>query len=278
MQSVAGQTIVAPGTATAAGSGLGVYTVAVTAAQTANLGQWTATWSDSGNGSAHLDHESVAASFSPWPTLESDQTLQNTDKYPNPVVQAMRQPVEEECEFICDAAFVPRYRRLLDGTAEPDFLQDARLRAIRSAMIITADTTGGAYLNLPAVTGIVDVDVVHRHVRREYAPGPWRQPDPLRVHPLRLYRQLGGGVDPGLQSVTVFSSLNPGSLVTAGSAVGSTGRPSSSPPSSSRPSSSTTTTRSSGMTAGFGTKAGAMSVSSTSTGGTLRLASWWRPP
>jgi len=142
--SASGAVIVAPGTATVAGSGTGAgfYTLAVTAAQCAKLDIWTATWTDAGNGSTQqTDHEICGGFFfSLAEARASDPVLFDSSKYPDAAVMEKRQGVEEECEFICDAAFVPRYGRVvLDGTASPDlFLPDARIRAIRSAQVTVA--------------------------------------------------------------------------------------------------------------------------------------------
>lgn len=51
----------------------------------------------------------------------SDKSLQDTVKYPTGDLVRVRTEVEQECEWICAQAWVPRYRRVvLDGTGTPD--------------------------------------------------------------------------------------------------------------------------------------------------------------
>lgn len=229
VQSVSGQTIVAPGTAATAGASSGVCTVAVTAAQTAKLDQWVATWTDSGNGSVQSsDHEVVGGFFfSLADARASDPVLADTAKYPDATMLAMRQAVEEECEFICDVPFVPRYRRILcDGTAEPEIdVLDSKIRTIRSAMIITADTTGGAYIYLPPVTSITSTPTgftVTFQSNVALAPG-----SNLVLAGFNPYAYNGSWVVasvPAGNEVTVSTNLNPGTAGTIGSAVGATGQ------------------------------------------------------
>ena len=53
----------------------------------------------------------------------SDASLSDTVKYPTANLVTARQEVEDECEMICDRAFVPRYRRaVLDGSGTADLL------------------------------------------------------------------------------------------------------------------------------------------------------------
>jgi hypothetical protein len=160
--SASGQAIIAPGTATTAGANPGVYTVSVSAAQAAKLDQWTATWTDAGNGSTQTsDHEVVGGFFFSLADVRaSDSVLADATKYPDGVILAARQSVEEECEFICDVPFVPRYRRVLcDGTAEPEiFVLDSKIRAIRSATIFTANSTGQALVLTTAQLAALVID------------------------------------------------------------------------------------------------------------------------
>ena len=54
---------------------------------------------------------------------DSDSTLADTTKYPRSDLIRARTEVEQECEWICDQAWVPRYRRVvLDGTGTPDLV------------------------------------------------------------------------------------------------------------------------------------------------------------
>ncbi len=229
VQSVSGQTIVAPGTAATDGALTGVCTVPVTAVQTAKLDQWTATWTDSGNGSTQTsDHEVVGGFFfSIADARASDPVLADTAKYPDTTLLTMRQAVEEECEFICDVPFVPRYRRVLcDGTAEPEiFVLDSKIRTIRSAMIITADTTGGAYIYLPPVLSIASTTTSFTVTFASdvaLAPG-----SNLILSGFNPYAYNGSWVVASLPAgnqATVVTNLDPGPAGTIGTAIGANGQ------------------------------------------------------
>lgn len=77
----------------------------------------------------------------------SDTSLSDDTKYPLTQLTKVRLEVEDECEAICDRAFVPRYRRaVLDGTGASDiiltdaaWMADSRsagdVRSLRSASI-----------------------------------------------------------------------------------------------------------------------------------------------
>lgn len=157
--SAAGTQIVAAGTGAAAGSGVGVYQLAVTATQTAALGQWTATWTDAGTGATQTTYHEICGGyfFSVAEARAYDSALADTVKYPDALIQAKRQMVEDEAEYICDVPFVPRYRRvLLDGTAEPElYLPDSKIRSIVSATIFTAFGTGQVTLTTPQLANLV---------------------------------------------------------------------------------------------------------------------------
>lgn len=85
----------------------------------------------------------------------SDDSLSSRDKYPTADLEAARLEVEEECEAICDRAFVPRYLRVvLDGTGQSDLVLKhpepersiAHVRSIRSVrMAPRADETFTAF-------------------------------------------------------------------------------------------------------------------------------------
>lgn len=53
----------------------------------------------------------------------SDPSLSDTGKYPTADLVDKRTEVEQECEMVCDRAFVPRYARVVvDGTGHPDLV------------------------------------------------------------------------------------------------------------------------------------------------------------
>lgn len=137
--SASGATILAPGAATTPAGDTGVYQVAVTAAQTALLDRWVATWIDSAGNTEVTAHEVCGGFlFGLAEVRASDLTLNDTSKYPDSAILDLRQAVEDEVEFICDVAFVPRYRRvILDGTATVSiYVPDSRVTLIRSVAVI----------------------------------------------------------------------------------------------------------------------------------------------
>lgn len=139
-------TVVLPlGSATVHGD-TGVYTVALTAAQTAQLNLLTATWTDAGNTRVIVsEHEIVGGYFFSLADARTsnDGLLEDESTYSDEDILSCRQEVEEEAEVICDVAFVPRYNRVaLDGDATTAIvLPDNRIRTIRSVRIYPV--TGG---------------------------------------------------------------------------------------------------------------------------------------
>jgi hypothetical protein len=134
-----GATLLAAAPASLTGSGSGDVTVALTAAQTASLGLLTAVWTDEASGSTVTSHHEIVGGFffSLAQARASDDTLANTGKYPDATILAKRLEVEGECEYICDLAFVPRYRYVvLDGTGTTEILlPDNEVRTILSATV-----------------------------------------------------------------------------------------------------------------------------------------------
>jgi hypothetical protein len=138
VQRADGTDILAAGTATSAGVGTGVRTVALTAAQTATLDLLTATWTDSSAGAVTTLHEIVGGYYFTLTEARAiEPSLDDPSKYPDALMLAVRREVEEEFERICSVAFVPRYRRVaLDGTGTTSlWLHDPRPRVLRSARI-----------------------------------------------------------------------------------------------------------------------------------------------
>ena len=107
-----GSEVIPAGTATSAGAGTGEFTVALTAAQVAELDVYTATWTASSGEVAVSWHEIVAGYYSSVEALRAQSTvLQDHVKYPDAALRVARQLVEEEFEGICGQSFVPRFRR-----------------------------------------------------------------------------------------------------------------------------------------------------------------------
>lgn len=137
-----GTTVVAAGTATTAGDETGEYTAALTAAQTADLDLLTVTWTDAGDSSAHTTLVEIVGGylFTVAELRSAHSTLLDEGDYPTDDIVRRRLAVEATCEWICDVAFVPRYRRVtLSGTGD----QDLRLpdKMVRSIAAVTVDGT-----------------------------------------------------------------------------------------------------------------------------------------
>lgn len=140
----AGVEVVPSGSATTSG-GTGVRQRTLTAAQTAQLGLLTATWTDAGDASTHTTTVEVAGGFyaSVGQIRSSDLALADVERYPTARLLAARRTVETEFEAICGVAFVPRYRRVtLTGSGTSSLaLPDPMLRVVRSARIYSDATT-----------------------------------------------------------------------------------------------------------------------------------------
>lgn len=127
----------------------GVYTYAL--AGQAKLSLLTVAWTGTFSGSAVTETDTVEICggffFNLLDARNSDTSLADTGTYPDADLLVARQEVEDECERICDRAFVPRYRyAVLDGTGTTDvMLTDwewaqmgrsmADVRTIRSASV-----------------------------------------------------------------------------------------------------------------------------------------------
>ena len=72
-----------------------------------------------------------------------DLSLADSTKYPNPLIQARRREVEDECEWITRQAWVPRYRRrVIPGTGSDSLrLGVASPRTIRTVRVYNPDQT-----------------------------------------------------------------------------------------------------------------------------------------
>lgn len=130
---------VATGTATSAGAGTGKYTYQL--AGQAQLALLSVAWSATISGAAVVETDTVEIVggffFDLATGRASDPILADTAKYPTADLKAKRLEVEQECEWICDRAFVPRYRRVtLDGTGTSSLvLPDTAIRTIRSVSV-----------------------------------------------------------------------------------------------------------------------------------------------
>ena len=150
-------TAVTSGDATSAGEDTGTYTFPLPGQ--ASLARLSVAWSATIAGSAVVQTDVVEIVGGYFFTLTqgrgSDSSLTDPAKYPTADLTLKRSEVEEECEAICDRAFVRRYARvLLDGTGESDLILKhpdpersiAHVRSIRSVkMAPRADETFVAF-------------------------------------------------------------------------------------------------------------------------------------
>lgn len=130
---------VTSGNATLDGGGTGTYRFSLPAQPQLQL--LTVAWSATINGAAVVEYSEVEIVggffFTIAKARASDSSLADSTKYPTEDLVAERIQVEQECEEICDRAFVPRYRRaLLDGSGTDELLlPDCDIRTIRSVKV-----------------------------------------------------------------------------------------------------------------------------------------------
>lgn len=147
VQKADGTDVLPAGTATTSG-GTGVYTVALTAAQTAALDVLTATWTDAGDSSTTTSrHEIVGGYYVSIADLRGLQNLADTSKFPDVKLVAARRWFEDLAEQYTGLAFVPRYGRIwLSGNAGSSLLSTVGpLRSLRSARVYGDATTYTAF-------------------------------------------------------------------------------------------------------------------------------------
>ncbi|MCK2242148.1 MULTISPECIES: hypothetical protein [unclassified Crossiella] len=141
-----GATVIS-GNATSAGAATGRYTFPLPGQ--ALLGLLTVAWSATIAATAVTEQDQVEITGGFLFTLVegrgSDESLTSTTKYPTAKLVEARLEVEQECEEICDRAFVPRYRRaLLDGTGTSELvLPTSDVRSIRAVRM--APRAGGTF-------------------------------------------------------------------------------------------------------------------------------------
>ena len=153
-----GTEVLAAGTATTklSDAGEGVYQVAVTPAQTATLDVLTATWTDSAAPSAarSTEHEVVGGYLF---TIGDVYELNGMQGYDRSAVIARRNEVEDECEWICDVAWVPRYRRItVDGSGTIELVTGVRrIRRVRAVTVYPVAGGVGTALTAGQIAGLV---------------------------------------------------------------------------------------------------------------------------
>lgn len=152
-------TAVASGNATVVGGSTG-QTTAPLAAQTM-LRLLTVAWTATVAGSTRVETDQVEVVSGYYFTLAagrgSDASLADTSRYTTTALDTARTEVEQECETICDRAFLPRYARAVgDGTGTDELLPRhpeagrsvADVRTLRR--IAVAPTVDGTFTDLTA--------------------------------------------------------------------------------------------------------------------------------
>lgn len=159
---------VSSGNATSAGAGTGSYTY--TLPGQASLGLLAVSWSATIAGAAVVETDTVEVVggffFRLSEARASDAALADPSDYPGDQLALARLETEQECELICDRAFVPRYRRVvLDGSGAPELvIPDADLRTIRAARV--SPGAGEAFVALTSTELGALALVGDREVRR----------------------------------------------------------------------------------------------------------------
>lgn len=141
-----GLVVKAAGTATVHGL-TGIYTVTLTAAEVgANVGQLTATWTDSGGVSTTVV-DVVGAYMVSVNEIRALPNLSDTAKFANAELIAARRWFEDLAERHCNVAFVPRFRRVrVNGTGVSQLLPpDPMPIGLLSARTYTDATTYTAF-------------------------------------------------------------------------------------------------------------------------------------
>lgn len=168
-----GTVVLTAGTATTHGT-TGVYTVALTAAQTSSLDLLTATWTDAGDSSTTTSrHEIVGGYYVSIADLRAQANVDNTSKFPNAKLIAARRWFEDLAERYTGQAFVPRYGRVWANGSSSQTLRPSvgPLRSLRSARTYSDATNYTAF----SVSELADVHVdpwcLHRRTLGYWWPG-----------------------------------------------------------------------------------------------------------
>lgn len=172
--------------ASAAHGTTGVYTYAL--AGQALLARYTVAWTGTFSGSTvtETDYVEIVGGFffNLADARDSDPALRDAARFSTAALASSRQEVEDECEMICDRAFVPRYRRaVLDGSGSPDILltdfrwaaegrSAADVRTIRSATV--APQVGQTFVAL-TTTQLAALTVTADGLLRRVDGGIWTE-------------------------------------------------------------------------------------------------------
>lgn len=140
VQRADGTDLLAAGTATTDGTG-GVYTVALTSAQTADLDLLTATWSEDDQERAVTLHEIVGGVYFTVAQARIADASIAVEKYGDEAVRDARTEVEQQCEAIVGVALVPRYARVAVDAHAGGWvvLPNRQVRSIRTVSTVLTD-------------------------------------------------------------------------------------------------------------------------------------------
>lgn len=139
VQSADGTDVLGAGSSTVTGTGTGVYTRALTAAQCVSLNMLTATWTDAGDSSTRTTYHEIVGGFyfdvnGPNGARAFDDII-TPDLASDVRIRQVRREVESECELITGVSWVPRYQRAFAGGADDVslVLPNTCIRTIRTA-------------------------------------------------------------------------------------------------------------------------------------------------
>lgn len=221
-----GTVVKAAGTATS-GSGTSPRTVALTAADTADLDVLTATWTAAGNTVGVSTHEIVGGVYVTVAEIRAlEPALSSTTEYTSAQLIAARRQVEALFEDTCNRAFVPRFRvDVLSGDASHQLmLRRPDVRTVRWVEVADGD---GGWTSVDVDD--VEVDFTGLLVWREdrwpraavnvrvgYEYGLERPPADLRLAAVQTIRSMVNTFRSGIPDrATSFQPIDGGNVVLA---------------------------------------------------------------
>jgi hypothetical protein len=152
----AGTAVVTNAAASLEAGTIGTYLVALTPAQVGDLDVLTAVWKDSGTEVATTTAEVVGRFYFTVAELRASHPAfaTNVQTWTSAVLARYRTMAEWEAEYICDRAFVPRFRQVtVEGASEAAlYLPDTEPRALLGVTVdgVAYGSTELALLNLYA--------------------------------------------------------------------------------------------------------------------------------
>lgn len=162
-----GSVLLPAGTAAVAGL-TGIYSVALTSTQTAEVDRLTAVWTSATRGVITTYHEIVGGFYVELAEIRARPELDDIVKYPVGALVQARDWFEDLAEEYCDVAFVPRYerdvivnpvrnilvlsrqrvRKLFSATIDGVAVTDLADWAVYSGGIVKRTTVGGSHVTV----------------------------------------------------------------------------------------------------------------------------------